>query len=140
MKDSQHGKPQKGSLTLELHKRDHKLLTWLLSSASPHSPRATSINLVDLMMFRMYSQIHFQLSFYLNLLRILISSSLLVSALSHPKYHFPFLICSHNSHSLPLLISVSKGLNEMTTHTQTGTLVRVEEGNIKNYTQTTDKH
>lgn len=105
VKDSQHGKPQKGSITLELHKRDHKLLTWLLSSASPHSPRAISFNLVDLMMFRMYSQIHFQLSFYLNLLRILISSSLLVLALSHPKYHFPFLIRSHNSHSLPLLIN-----------------------------------
>lgn len=34
----------------------------------------------------------------------------------------------------------SKGLNGMTTHTQTGTLLRVKEGNIKNYTQTTGKH
>lgn len=124
---------------LELHKRDHKLLTWLLSSASPHSPRATSINLVDLLMFRMYSQIQFQLCFYINLLRILVSSSLLVSTLSHPKY-FHFLICSHNSLSLLLLISVSKGLNGMTTHTQTGTLLRMKEGNIKNCTQTTGNH
>lgn len=125
-----------------MHKRDHKFLTWLLSSASPHSPRATSINLVDLVMFRMYSQINFQLSFYLNLLRILISSSLLVSALSHPKYHSPFLIWSHNSHSLPLLISVSEELNEMTIyfHTQTRTLLRVKEGSIKNYAQTTGKN
>lgn len=98
---------------LIFYKRDHKLLTWLLSSTYPHSPRATSINLVDLLVFRMCSQIDFQLSFYL--LRIQISS-FLVPALSCPTYQFSFNMFS-SFPLLSLLISVSKGLNEMTIYT-----------------------
>lgn len=53
--------------------------------------------------------------------------------MSQPKYHFPSLICSHHSHSLPLLTSVSEGSNEMTTHfpTQTGTPLQVKEEILK---------